>query len=292
MKVLLLANPSAAGRRVQRLLPPLRDFIARRVLHFDYCEARSADELRLQAQSAARAGYDRVLAAGGDGTAHAVVNGLRGRDTAFGILPFGHGNDLARALGIPRDPRAAGEFLLRAPVSSMDVACVGERVYAAVAGVGFDAETNRRANAWGGWLTGHRRYLIAGLRTLVGFRPLQVELVTDSEVFSGEAMWVAIANAPYYGGGLCIAPEAAVDDGVLDVCIIERTSRPSLLALYPKLLRGEHLRARFVRYFRCCWVRFRAPVGANLFGDGEYLGQIPLEIRVHPAAVRVLRRPD
>lgn len=290
MKLLLLANPTAAGRRAGRLLPELRAFFSSRVAAFEYHEARGPAELRLEAQAAAAAGYDRVIAAGGDGTVHAVLNGLVGAETALGVLPLGHGNDLARALGIPLDPRKAAEYLLDAPVSSIDAVQVGSRYYAGVAGMGFDAETNHRANRWSGWLTGHLRYFLAGLRTLASFRPLDVDLVTDSEEFRGPAMWVAVANSSCYGGGLRIAPEAALDDGILDVCVIERTSALHLLALYPSLLRGRHLRARSVRYFRCTWVQLRAPEGAVVFGDGEDLGRVPLELRLHPAALRVLRR--
>jgi diacylglycerol kinase (ATP) len=290
LKLLLLANPTAAGRRARRLLPSLREYLAGKVEVFDYLETESADELRLKARDAARAAYDRVVAAGGDGTANAALNGLLGSDTALGILPLGHGNDLARSLGIPLDPRRAADLLLRADVNSIDVVRVGKRAYAGVAGIGFDAETNRRANAWPGWPTGHLRYFLAGLRTLATFRPLEVDLVTDSEEFSGPAMWVVVANTPCYGGGLRIAPEAAPADGVLDVCVIEKTSRPGLLALYPRLLRGEHLNARSVRYFRSTWVRFRSPVGAPLYGDGELLGEVPLEARLEPAALRVLGR--
>lgn len=290
MRLLLLANPNAAGRRSRRLLPSLRAYLAGKVEVFDYLETESADELRLKAGDAARAGYDRVFAAGGDGTANAALNGLLGSDTALGIIPLGHGNDLARSLGIPLDPRRAADLLLGTDVNSIDVIRVGQRAYAGVAGIGFDAETNRRANAWPGWPTGHLRYFLAGLRTLATFRPLEVDLVTDSEEFSGPAMWVVVANTPCYGGGLRIAPEAAPADGVLDVCVIERTSKPGLLALYPRLLRGEHLKARSVRYFRSTWVRLRSPAGAPLYGDGELLGQVPLEARLEPAALRVLGR--
>jgi len=263
-----------------------------KVESFDYLEPGSAEELRLHAEAAAREGYDRVIAAGGDGTVNALMNGLLGSDTALGILPLGHGNDFARSLGIPLDPRAAVDFLLHASVESMDVVRIGDRAYAGIAGMGLDAETNRRANAWGSWPTGHLRYFLAGLRTLLGFRPLRVELVTDSEEFSGEVMWIAVANSAFYGGGLRIAPEAAVDDGVLDVCVIEKMSPLRLLALYPSLMRGTHVRSRGVRYFRSTWVRLRSPVGTAVFGDGELLGEVPLEARIDPGALRVLRRPD
>jgi len=100
---------------------------------------------------------------------------------------------------------------------------------------------------------------------------------------------VAVANAPNYGGGLRIAPEAALDDGILDVCVIERIPSAELLALYPALRRGAHLRARPVRYFRCCKVEFRAPAGAPVQADGEPVGEVPLEISIEPGALRVLR---
>ncbi len=290
MKLLFLANPSAAGRRARRLLPAIREIIARQTPGFDYHESQDATDLRRQAEAAARAGYERVLVAGGDGSAHAAVNALRGTQSALGAVPLGHGNDLARALGVPLDPLAAVEFLLRAPVASIDLARVGDVVYGCVAGVGLDAATSRRANSRGGWLTGHARYFLIALQTLATYQPIRVALTSDTESFSGEVMWLAVANAPNYGGGLRIAPQARLDDGLLDVCIIERISTFSLLRLYPALLRGEHVGAPKVRYFRASRVRLDAPAGAELFGDGEFLSRLPLEISVEPAALRVLGR--
>ncbi len=291
MRLLLLANPAASGRRARRCLPAICQLLSRAAPGYDYHEAQDAADLQKQAQAAAGSGYERVLVAGGDGSAHAAVNALRGTDTALGVLPLGHGNDLARALGIPLDPLAAAEFLLRAPVGSIDLAVAGERAYACVAGVGFDAAANRRANSWGGWLTGHARYFFAAMATLASYRPLRIDLVSDSEEYRGEVMWAAVANAPAYGGGLRIAPEAQLDDGLLDICIIEPISSPTALRLYARMRRGQHLSMPCVRYFRAGHVQLRAPAGAELWGDGELVGKLPLEIKVEPAALRVLRAP-
>lgn len=292
LKVLLVANHEAAGGRAARLLPRLRDFLHARLPALEYERTGDLSNVRKLAAEAAGLRYHRVVAAGGDGTAHAVLNALRGSHTALGLLPLGHGNDLARALGIPLHPLAAAEFLLHAPVAAIDLACVGSEAYACVAGVGFDAETNRRANGWGPRPTGHARYFLAALRTLASYRPLRVELVSDTEGFAGEVMWVSVANTPTYGGGLRIAPGAAVDDGALDVCLVERISPLALLKLYPALLRGTHRQAACVRYFRATRLMLRAPAGAELFADGEFLARLPVEIRVEPAAVQVLRRPN
>ena len=289
MKLLLLANPTAAGGRARRLLPSVLKLLRSKSATLESVEVATPDAVAMAAREAARAGYERILVAGGDGTVNIALNALRGSQTALGVLPLGHGNDLARALGVPLDPRAAVEVLLSRPATPMDVGCVGDRIFATVAAVGLDAETNRRARRWGAWPRGHLRYFLAGLRTLISYEPFRFNLVTDSEEFVGEAMWVAVANAPYYGGGIRIAPEASLDDGLFDVCVIERMSRTALLALYPALMRGEHLRARGVRYFRCTRAQFRAPEGAELHADGEPVARLPAEVVVEPAAVRVIR---
>lgn len=290
MKLLLVANPTAAGGRARRLLPSVVDALRRQHPSVEVVEASSSDALEAASRSARGGSYDRVVVAGGDGTVQIVLNALKGSEIAVGILPLGNGNDLARALGVPLEPRAAVDFLLHAPAAPMDMGRVGEHVFATVACVGLDAETNRCARKWGSWPRGHLRYFLAGLRTLASYEPYRFNLVTDSEEFTGEAMWVAVANAPYYGGGICIAPEALLDDGLLDVCVIERMSPAALLALYPALMRGDHLRARSVRYFRCSRAQFRGPANVEIHADGEPLARLPVEIVVEPVAVRVVGR--
>jgi diacylglycerol kinase (ATP) len=289
MKLLLLANPTAAGGRARRLLPSVLRVLRRQSKSLETVEAPTPEAVEGVARDAVQAGYERIIAAGGDGTVNIVLNAVKGSQTALAVLPLGHGNDLARALGIPLDPFAAAELVLRRPAAQTDVGLAGDRMFATVAAVGLDAETNRRARRWGSWPRGHLRYFLAGLRTLATFRPYRINLVTDSEEFTGEAMWVAVANGPYYGGGIRIAPEASLSDGLLDVCVIERMSPAALLALYSALMRGEHLRSRAVRYFRCTRAQFREPVGVELHADGEPVTQLPAEIVVEPEAVRMVR---
>lgn len=291
MRVLLLVNPEAHGGRVRRLIPALKDFFLAYIPQFEWYMPTSAEDLQKTAQQAAATGYDRLFVAGGDGTAHAAINGLYGSSMALGIIPTGNGNDLSLSLGIPRDPIAAVHFLLQAPVGEMDVVRAGNVVYAGVAGVGFDAAVNRRANSWPGWLQGHLRYWLAGFLTKPAYAPQRYELVIDSEEHRGEALWISFANTPRYGGGLRVAPQARFDDGLLDVCLVEPMSFTQLLDLYPAIYRGEHLTSPLVRTFRAREVVVRAPGGAELYGDGERLGETPVRLRVEPRALRVLRAP-
>ncbi|MFQ5925923.1 MAG: diacylglycerol/lipid kinase family protein [Terriglobia bacterium] len=289
MKVLLLANQQAASGRTRRLLPRLLDFLRSRLPELDYTPTHSAAALRQCAADAARAGYDCVIAAGGDGTAHAALNGLVGSPTALGVLPLGKGNDFARALGMPLDPFAAAHALTAVSPSPVDVVRVASSFYACVASVGVDALANRYANRFASPLSGHWHYLLGILPALVVWKPIEVEVVADTGEFRGPVSLVAVANAPSYGGGLRIAPNAQLDDGSVNVCLIEAVSKRELLETYPLLFSGQHLRRPFVRSFRAREVSLRAPAGAELYGDGEFLARLPVTLRVEAAQLKVLR---
>ena len=288
MKTLLLANGEANGGRAGKVVPRLLDFIAQRSSNFEYRHARSAEELCAAARAAAAAGVERVFVAGGDGTAHAAVNGLAGSDTALGIIPVGNGNDLAGALGLPRDPFQAAGFLLNAPVRRMDLVRAGDQVFAGVAGAGFDSATNRRSNAWPRWPRGHLRYWLAGFATMLTYEAERMEIVADGERIEGAFQWAAFANTMRYGGGLRIAPQADWSDGQMDICLIEAMSFTELLDLYPSLFDGRHTDSPRVRMLRAKQVELRAPAGMEVYGDGELLGVAPMRLRVEPGALRVL----
>lgn len=291
MKVLVLANAEAASRRAGRLLPRLLEFLRTRLPHLEYTPTGSAAELRQCAGQAARAGYDWVIAAGGDGTAHAALNALVGSDTALGILPLGQGNDLARALGMPLDPFAAAHTLTTAPAGRIDVVRAESGFYACVGSVGFDALANHYANRFASPLSGHWHYLVGVLAALVVWKPIEIEVMADTAAFRGPVSFVAVANAPNYGGGLRIAPDAQMDDGEVNVCIVEAVSKPELLETFPLLFSGQHLSRPFVRSFRAHEVSLRAPVARDLYADGEFLAPLPVTLRVEPGRLRVLRAP-
>lgn len=289
MKVLVLTNAEAASGRAGRILPRLLDFLRSRLPQVEYAQTESAASLRQRASQAAQVGYDLVIAAGGDGTAHAALNGVVGSETALGIIPLGSGNDLARALGLPLDPFAAVQALLAGRSSRMDVVRVDGDVYACVAGVGLDALANRFANRLGSPLSGHWHYLLGLMAAMAVWKPIEVELVADTTMFRGRANFVAVANAPSYGGGLRIAPQAQLEDGLVDVCIVDAVSKRDLIDTYPLLFTGQHVNRPFVHTFRAREVSLRAPVDAELYGDGEFLARLPVTLRVEPSKLKILR---
>jgi diacylglycerol kinase (ATP) len=246
-----------------------------------------ADALRL-CRAAAADGADAIVAVGGDGMAHLALQACAGTQTALGIVPTGTGNDLARALGLPvRDPGASAELLVSEPVRDIDAVRCGEAWFACVLGVGFDGAVNDRANRMR-WPRGRRRYDLAVVAELRTFQPMRFVLHLDGVRSDVEAMLVAVGNAPSYGGGMKVCPDARLDDGVLDVVVVGPLSRTRFLRLFPRVFAGTHVQDRSVTVQRAREVRIEGPPTATAYADGERIGVLPLVCAVRPGALRVV----
>jgi diacylglycerol kinase (ATP) len=290
--VRLLVNPGGGRGRTGRHLERLRRLAAARALEL----VVSADVADLEAagRRAAADGVDRLLVAGGDGTLHHALQGLAHRRCALGILPLGSGNDLAAALGIPRDLSAAFELALAGAARPIDLGRVAGRFFAGVAGVGFDSEVNRYANRIRR-LRGPLIYLWAVLRTLRGFRAPTMRIehgaARGGGRFAGRAMFAAVANSGRYGGGMRIAPAARLDDGWLDLVIVREIPRRALLRVFPRVFRGGHVTHPAVELVRTRRLSVGLDRRLTAYGDGEPLVEIgaePVVFEVAPAALRVV----
>lgn len=251
-------------------------------------ESRNAQHLLELAHEAREEKPDMVVSAGGDGTHHYVINGLFGSQTPLGLLPVGSGNDFAKGVGVPLEPRAAAAVLLHNRVREIDLACAGSRVYACIAGVGFDSVVTRFANERVRRMRGSLAYAWALLRCLKFYRPEPLELVSDGQDFSGEVVFAVVGNNVSYGGGLRLTPRARLDDGLLDVCIVPYMGKLELLRWVPRAYRGEHLSHPRIIYFQARKVALRTTSRLELFGDGEFMQELPATIEVLPRALRVI----
>lgn len=233
-----------------------------------------------------------VVAAGGDGTIHAVAQGLINTNVPLGILPMGTGNDLARTLGIPSDPVLAAGLLFDhepLPMDAVRFRCSGSEGYSLnIAGVGFDATVAQRINDGFRFLRGTTAYLAAVLQCLTTYRPVQLSITFDGETFESDAMLCAVANARFYGGGMQIAPNAKVDDGLIDVVVVGGVSKLEFLRQFPRVFKGTHLSHPAVRSFRGKSVLIGSNEPIPVLADGEIVGLTPVEFKVVPGALRVV----
>ena len=290
---LVIVNPVAGGGRALRSSVAVADYFAEQGQNVEFSESRSSHDLREQAARATATGFQYVIALGGDGAFHHLVEGLRGTGAIAGLLPAGNGNDIARALGIPLDPlRAADAFLRSAPrtidLVRMSVAGKGTAYFVGAGGMGLDAEAAHLANTKFKRWPGVTRYLAGAFSAFFAGNAFELTAEMDATSWSGRALLAVVANAPCYGSGVRIAPDAKMDDGWLDVVLVGEIPWTRLVEAIPILLTSGDLRFKEVERFRCRRVKLEADRCVMVHGDGEILGGSPAEFEVVPGAIRVM----
>ncbi|MGH9545027.1 MAG: diacylglycerol/lipid kinase family protein [Terriglobales bacterium] len=260
---------------------------------------------------------DAILVLGGDGTVHRHLPQLVRLRLPVLVVPHGSGNDFARALGLHSVDDAlnawrqfaSGQENVRqidlgvisqvpspSPSSTADVPDPNGRYFCCVGGVGLDAEVARRANRLPRLLRRHGGYLLSVLPALFGFHPMAVRVRASPAScgggldprHDGPAMVVAFANTPTYGGGIRIAPDARLDDGKLEICVVGAMARARLLWLFPSVFSGRHLKIPEVKYFQAERLRIETGKPAEVYADGEYVCHTPVEVTVERAALQVI----
>lgn len=308
-RAIVLANGAAGRGHNRRRMASVERLCAE--MGVELLRTRSPEETQEHARRAARDGYARVIAAGGDGTVHWVLNGLAGADTALGIIPLGSGNDLARNLGLPLDVEAATRVALTGTVRRADLGRISvqsptskvqsrdrtsggstldfepgtlDSYFGCIASFGLDSHANRIANRHTR-LRGTLIYIYALLRSLIEYRVPQVVIRGDAGEFSGAMILVAAANAPSYGGGMRLAPRAKMADGRLDLCMVRDMPRLRLLRYFPEVFFGTHLRHPEVSCLPTARFRLEADRPLDVFADGEFVGLTPADVEVLPGAL-------
>lgn len=294
-RIVAALNPTASSGRGRAVGPQV--VAALRAAGHEVTALAEPDFAALLAatRSALAAGVDALVVVGGDGMVHLGVLALAGREVPLGVVPSGTGNDVARGLGIPiGDIEAAIAALLAAldrPARHIDAAAItGEGMpgsrFACILSAGFDALVNERANGMRR-PRGRSRYTLALLVELLRLRPIAYRLVLDGVEHRERAVLVAVANNRSFGGGMLVAPDAQLDDGLLDVVIVRPLGRLAFLRIYPRVFAGTHVSDPRVVVRRAARVRIEAE-GVVAYADGERIGPLPLDIAVEPGALRVL----
>jgi YegS/Rv2252/BmrU family lipid kinase len=243
------------------------------------------------AREAALAGYDVVVAAGGDGTVNEVINGLVGTQTALGALPIGTVNVWVRELGLPLQPRAAAAALLDAQPRTIDLGRAGDRHFLLMAGIGFDAAVTAQVRAHEKRRLGIFAYIFRALDLARRFRGTRMRIIVDGKALRTRSLMVVLGNSQLYGGFLKITGRASLDDGMLDLCIIKgNTLRGVPLRILSILLRRATLDPQ-IEYHRARSVRIETRLPLPVQVDGDHIGYTPMTFEAVPGALRALIPP-
>ena len=290
VKLLVIYNPQAGHGRAARLLPRMEDLFRAQGLVPDVRLTEQPGHGTALVRDADLAGYDGVVAAGGDGTLFEVVNGFYARPqrpgVPLGVLPLGTGNAFARELDLVDEPWAEAVSIIgggrtrRIDVGRFTTA--GEQVYhfVNIVGLGFAAEATRSARSLK--LFGNTAYTLAVLRQVATMKTYRVALRLDGQRVEHESLFIEISNSRYTGTTFLMAPDAELDDGLLDVTVVAPLARRRLLRLFPSIYDGSHVHYPEVTTYRARHVVIEAATPMALSPDGELVGQTPVEIECLP----------
>jgi len=296
----VIVNPVAGAYSTRRKWPRISKLLKLVGLSFDYEYTEGVGHAIELAKAAASDGYRYLVAVGGDGTVNEVANGIlhspNSADTMLGVVSTGTGSDFARSVGIPRHYVSACSCLTSSRRSLIDVGVVEykskgqtlRRFFVNAAGVGFDAvvveATERLPKYFGGTIP----YLVGLLRTLFSYKNKAVVVDVGGKVEAKRILSVIVANGDYFGGGMHVAPEASLNDNLLDVVVVGDMGKFELLKALPTIYNGTHVTHPKVRMEKAAYVTIESSERILVHADGELLGEGPASFWLMPAALNIV----
>jgi diacylglycerol kinase (ATP) len=302
----IIVNPISGRGTGERSIPQIEHYLSAAGLDYDLVQTQRPWHAPELAQQAVSEGFNVVVAAGGDGTANEVINGLMmakktGLGTAaMGVLSVGRGNDFAYSMGFPADLETCCQTLVKNYRRTIDVGQVAGglfpdgRYFGNGLGIGFDAVVGFEALKLKR-LHGFASYIVAALKTIfLYFQAPIVKVNLDGEEYTLPALMVSIMNGVRQGGGFIMAPQGSPDDGMFDVCIARQVSRPQMFALIPRFMAGTQEQHEAIQIIRAANVVVTALEGVlPAHGDGETICIDGNELRVEllPQQLELVSKP-
>lgn len=294
----LICNPTAGRGHAGRQVDAVQAMLYRMGIDSEVALTKQRGDATTLAKQAS-ANFALIIAMGGDGTLNEVVNGLVQEQaveqptterTKLAIIPVGTGNDFVKMLAIPQDWRAACTRIANGTARSVDVGQVNGRIFLNNVGIGFDAQVGIEAQKIR-WLRGQAVYVAALARNmLLSYRTPQVTVQLDENQYEQSITLLTIGNGRCSGGGFWLTPNAQVDDGFFDICLVRGLSKAQMLALVPSAMKGTHITAPPVRMSRARRIMVTSADPLPVHADGEilYTDAYHLEVTLLPAALDVL----
>ena len=273
----VVINPVSGSGKGAILGTEAAGFFSERRLSYQIITATSADKLRSNLAEFLDSNVgliEGVVAVGGDGLVHLVLQMVVPRNIAFSAIPAGTGNDFVRALGWELDEiKIQLNTVVSTPPVAIDLGLVDSEWFGAVLSTGFDSLVNEKANEMN-WPKGPMKYNLAIALELPRFKPLKYTIELDNQVIETEAMLIAVGNGGSYGGGMKVCPDAVMSDGLFDVMVLRPVSKVEFVRVFPTVFSGKHINHKQVDIYRTKRVSLHAPAVA--YADGERIGGLPV----------------
>jgi len=290
MKTAFIINAAAGRGRTAKVWPVLEQKIRESGFDFKTFFTPGPGRGGEIAAAVQKNGFSRLIAVGGDGTLHEVINAADLSRATVGILPTGTGNDLCRSLGIPVDPLKALEIILSGPVREIDLGSVNSVLFANVAGTGFDADVALQVNSSPllSRLPGTAAYLCAVFYRLLHFQKYPVRVQVDGVHFAGKILFAAVGNGQYYGGGMQVVPQAQIDDSTLHLCVAGDVSLGDTIRTLPKIFTGDHIKHPKVWCLSGREIEIISDWRIPVHADGEIVTRTPALFTILPRRLKII----
>jgi len=291
LKTKLIINPNSSRGRTKSKIKHIEEYIKTSGYDFSIDFTEKPKHTTELAKKAADENFEIVVAVGGDGTVHEVINGIYGTNSSLGVIPIGAGNDISTCLGIPqKDIKKAIEIIKIGKTEKKDLGKINGEYFMGVAGTGFDTMvvdfTFKNRNLLK--LFGPFFYIYGVYNVLISFKPIFFKLITKNNTIEKKAMTIAVGNSWMYGGGMKIVPDAKLDDGLFDVCIVEEISKLEFLKVFPRVFSGTHVTHPAVTIFRTDFLRIESNKKMSVQADGEIIKSLPVNFELIPEAINAV----
>ncbi|MBU0548906.1 MAG: diacylglycerol kinase family lipid kinase [Candidatus Omnitrophica bacterium] len=289
MKTKLIINPTAGRGRARKAIPRIKEIFRNRKIDFHTSVTDYYNQATHLAKEASLNGFELIIAAGGDGTVNEVVNGMLESKSCLGVIPLGIGNDFARALNMPFELEKACDIICKDfELKTIDAGKINERYFINGIGIGFDAWVARESR----WI---RRfsfpgcvYFFAVISTLFKYKTSSLRINFDDTVLEKKILLVAIGNGKSSGAGFLLTPEAEIDDGLIDVCVVDDISRLKILMHLPRAIKGTLETLPYVKTFKTKKLSIQSRDSLLAHVDGELLESCDYQIQVLPKKLKVI----
>ncbi len=275
---------------MKRRLPEILQRLERGGLETSTHATTGEGDATLAAAEAVERGFDVIIAAGGDGTLYEVINGMAERENRppLGLLPLGTTNDFARAMAIPKNLEAACDIIIHGATRVIDLGKANQRYFINIAGGGSLTELTYEVPSRLKTMLGQLAYYMKGLEKLPRLRPVEIVLKSDDRELHEEVMVFLISNTNSVAGFEKLCPDAAIDDGLMDIILVKKCNLVEMIRVVTLALRGEHLNDPHIIHFQSKQIQITSPDYTQLNLDGEFGGTLPGTFSVLPSHLQIL----
>ena len=289
LNYIFIVNPTAGHGRTNNAFSIIKEVFEGKNVRYDFRLTRERGQATEFAKDAVKEGYTHIISVGGDGTSHEIVNGLVGSSVVFGVVPSGSGNDFPKAASIPLDTRLAIETLFSGKEREFDIGKLGNDYFINGLGIGLDGAVSHRFKKLK-LFRGQFGYLLGSVQEALTFKGFPVQLRIGDWSYNGELLLTGASNGLYQGGKFKLAPDAKIDDGLLDFHIIKDMSIVNRLIKIPKVLKGSHSDLEEVEIKRASnmEITLEQKIPAHMDGEPFYLQEGTHNIEIVPSALKIL----